>query len=82
MVDIADILQMLNQLKADDQIPRRFKESIEEIRIILATEEEDEDIKINTCLEIVEDFGDNYDLDSYARAKVWSLITKLEELNI
>ncbi|UCD04160.1 MAG: UPF0147 family protein [Candidatus Woesearchaeota archaeon] len=82
MADLADIFQMLNQLKTDDQIPRRFKESIQEIKEILSAEEEDDDIKINTCLEIVEDFGDNYDLDSYARAKVWSLITKLEELNI
>lgn len=82
MESLAEILQMINQLKADDQIPRRFKESIEEIKNILVAEGEEEDIKINTCLELIEDFGDNYDLDSYARAKVWSLITKLEELSI
>ena len=73
---------MLSQLQKDEQMPRRVKESILELKEVLGAEGEDDDIKINTCLEIAEEFNETCELNSYSRAKIWSLVSKLEEFNV
>lgn len=81
MADLTEIIQLLGEMKSDDDLPQRVRESIIDMKEILEVEDEDPDIKINTCLEKIEEFGDSCDIDSYSRTKIWSLVSKLEEFN-
>lgn len=81
MAEFTEVLEMLSQLHEEDQ-PKKLKELSLEMKKVLESQGEEDDIKINTCLELVEEFGECIELNSEVRTKVWSLVSKLEELNI
>ncbi|MCD6434915.1 MAG: UPF0147 family protein [Clostridiales bacterium] len=81
MADFTELLEIVAQMSEDEEIPKRVRESVKEIKNILEAQDEEEDIKINNCLELIEDFGSGSEINSYTRAKIWSLVSKLEEFN-
>lgn len=81
MSEFTEILEMLNQLYLEGQ-PKKLRELTLELKEILQAKGEEKDIKINACLELVEEFEDSIDINSEVRTKIWSLVSKLEELNV
>lgn len=76
---IESIEPVLNELKEDAAVPKNVKLKIEGVINIL-NENADTTIKASKALNELEEIADDVNLEAYARAQVWNVISVLEKI--
>ena len=76
---LKEIIDTLQELKDDRNVPRNVKTKIEEtIKVLL--DESDPSIKINKALHFLDDVGDDSNLQPYNRTQIWNIVSLLEKI--
>ena len=78
MKNLKKITTSLTELKDDFSIPKNIKEKIEQIIIILNNE--NDSIKKNKALDVLEEVVDDSNLESYTRTEILNVVSLLEKL--
>lgn len=76
---IESIEPVLNELKEDAAVPKNVKLKIERVINILS-KNADATIKVSKALNELEEIADDVNLEAYARAQVWNVISVLEKI--
>ena len=71
------LIESLEMLQEDHTIPRNIKMKIDEIYHILKGNE-DNNLKINKALNILDEISNDDNLQSYTRTQIWNLVSMLE----
>ncbi|MBT3463612.1 hypothetical protein HOD20_05715 [archaeon] len=71
------LIESLEMLKEDHGIPRNIKTKIGEISQILKSNE-DNNLKINKALNILDEISNDDNLQSFTRTQIWNLVSMLE----
>ncbi len=72
------ITDSLIELKYDSSIPKNIKEKIGQIILILNNE--NDSIKKNKALDVLEEVVDDSNLESYTRTEILNVVSLLEKL--
>ena len=76
---IESIEPALKELKEDATVPKNVKLKIDKVIGILRKNYETT-IKVSKALNELEEVADDVNLESYARAQVWNVISALEKI--
>ncbi len=77
---IREVIKTLEELKEDDiSVPRNVKTRIDEAIAVL---QEDNEIsfKINKALDMLEEAGDDVNLQAFTRTQIWNIVGLMESL--
>ncbi|MBT4334667.1 hypothetical protein HOD61_02520 [archaeon] len=75
---ILEIIERLNMLKEEDNIPRNMREKIRLACEALSVEGEDIPIKVNKTLQELEDVSSDVNTPSDVKSMLWSITSELE----
>jgi uncharacterized protein (UPF0147 family) len=78
-MSIQDSILKLNELKEDTMTPKGLKEKLNEAVEILQNDEEDT-IKINKVLGILDDVSSENNIQPYVRTQIWNIVSILESI--
>lgn len=81
MGKIEKAIELLEDIMNDRGVPRNVKSSIEESINSMKEEEESENVKISTLINVLDESSNDPNISLYARTKIWDVVSKLEELN-
>lgn len=81
MVKLHEILEAVENLCNDRSISKNVHSVLEEIKILIAEENKDVDVKIDTALQRIENLSLDPNLSTYARTQIWNLTSILEAAN-
>ena len=74
-------IDVLLQISEDRTVPRNIRESAEEAKKSLESEEEDDlTVKVDKALQILDEMSEDPNLPVYTRTQIWSVVTLLEAL--
>ena len=76
---VQEILDTITELQEDNTVPRNVKLKLENIEAILK-ENADVSVRVNKALHILEDIGEDINMESYTRTQIWNLASMLEKL--
>ncbi len=76
----AHILELIQQIAEDRTVPRNIRSSCEECIKILQSEQENS-IKINAVVSILDEVTNDPNIPMYTRTQVWNIVSLLESLN-
>lgn len=76
---LKEIIDTLQELIDDRNVPRNVKNKIEETIKVLE-DESDPSIKINKALHFLDDVGDDSNLQPYNRTQIWNIVSLLEKI--
>lgn len=74
-----EVIDLLNDLKEDNTIPKNIKVKLDEIAGILKQGEE-LSIKVNKALNELDEINNDANLEAYTRSQIWGITSKLELL--
>ena len=78
-IDINPVIEILEELKTDNSVPRNVKEKIE--NTIKALKDKSElKLRINKALHELDDIADDVNLQAYTRTQIWNVVSLLEKL--
>ncbi|HDD46137.1 MAG TPA: hypothetical protein ENG42_01560 [Candidatus Aenigmarchaeota archaeon] len=80
MTKVEKALALLEDILHDRGVPRNIRSLIENCIEILKNENEPEDVRINTIVSMLDEASSDPNISAYARTKIWSYVSKLEEL--
>ncbi len=72
-------IEKVNELKEDSMTPKGLKERLDEIIDILKKDEEDT-IKINKALDVLDDISTENNIQPYVRTQIWNIVSILESI--
>ena len=79
--ELKDIKNLIKQLTEDRSIPRNVRVALEELKDMFKNDaKKEQDVKIDTALQMVEDLALDPNLSSYARTQIWNLTSLLESV--
>lgn len=77
MPEINEVVDLLNELKDDSTIPKNVKGRIDDI-IMLLNGTADTSLNVNKALDMLDEIGDDVNLQPFARTQVWNVVSMLE----
>ena len=77
-----DIIDVLNEIKDDNTVPKNVKERIIKIKEVLTVDIKTEELSlcINKSLDILDEIVDDSNLQPYTRTQLWSISSLLEAM--
>lgn len=78
-MSIENAVISLNELKEDSMTPKNLKDRLQEIVDVLQKKEENS-IKINKALDILDDICGENNLQPYIRTQLWNIVSMLESI--
>jgi uncharacterized protein (UPF0147 family) len=81
--DIQEIIDYMDELHADSNLPRTVKAKFKDISLLLKSNisEEELSLKINQFLAELDDISTDSNLDAFSRQQIWSISSMLESLS-
>lgn len=79
-VDFSEVITVLEELKDDAAVPKNVKTKIDAIVKVLNGDFEIS-IKVNKALHELDEIANDSNMQSYARAQIWSVVSILEKLS-
>jgi uncharacterized protein (UPF0147 family) len=76
---INDIIEELDDLREDSSVPKNVKLKLNEITSALK-ENQEESIRINKALNILDEISDDNNIQSYTRTQIWNIASMLESI--
>jgi uncharacterized protein (UPF0147 family) len=77
---VAEIIQVLEELKGDSTVPRNVKTKIEGSIVTLKNEKEEISIRIDKVLQDFDEISNDTNTQSYTRSQIWNIVSMLESL--
>ena len=81
MEKMKQAIGLLEEILNDRGVPKNIKNSIEMSIDDMRKPGETDGVKISTVISILDDASNDPNISTYARTKVWDVVSKLEELN-
>ncbi len=72
------IIELLHELSNDRKVPRNVRSVIEDAKKELLGKEENLSTKINTTVSMLDEIGNDPNIQSYTRTQIWNLVSMLE----
>lgn len=76
---LEEVIQVLNELQEDTTLPRNVKLKLESVLRHLQGPDE-VSIKVNRCLDELEEVVNDVNMQPYTRTQLWNIVTMLEKL--
>lgn len=74
------LFEYLDGICEDHTVPRNIKSKIGHVLEILKSKEED-GIKLNKALNILDEISDDDNIQPYTRTQIWNIVSMLESVN-
>ena len=81
MTEIKDVVAYVEDLQADETIPKNLRQKLNEFVDVLKSGEE-LSIKIDKILFDLEDICNDINIPSFVRTQLWSISSMLEAVNV
>ncbi len=75
--ELIQVIEALNELKADNTVPKNIKSRIENM-IILLEEDTDHSIKISRVMHEIEGITEDSNVQPYTRSQIFNVVSLLE----
>ena len=81
--EIQEILDYMDELNTDSNLPRTVKAKFKDISLLLKSNpcEEELSLKVNQFLAELDDISTDSNLDAFTRQQIWSISSMLESLS-
>jgi uncharacterized protein len=77
---LQSIIETLAELNEDSTVPRNVKTKLMEIIEALQKEDEEISIRKDKALSILDEIGEDSNLQTYTRTQIWNVVSALEML--
>lgn len=78
--NFSEVINVLEELKEDAAIPKNVKIKVDSI-IKLLNDECEVPISVNKALHELDEIANDANMQSYARAQIWNIVSMLEKIN-
>jgi uncharacterized protein (UPF0147 family) len=80
--NILELIEYLDELTSDSNIPRSVKAKFKELAIELKSmSDADRSLKVNKFLAELDDISSDSNLDAFTRQQIWSISSMLEGIS-
>ena len=79
-MDLTEISNMVGDLANDSGIPKNIRRALNEAKIRLDSNEEN-NVKVSAAIYIIEGITEDINMPAHARTQIWAVIGALESLN-
>ena len=76
--DMQDAIEILEELREDNTIPKNVRNSIERVIASLKDEKSDMSIRIDRAMQELDDISADINLQPYSRSQLWHIASMLE----
>lgn len=76
--NMSQIIELLHELSNDRKVPRNVRSVIEDAKKELMKKEDNISTKINTTVSMLDEIGNDPNIQSYTRTQIWNLVSMLE----
>jgi len=76
---VNEILELMDELLADQTIPRNIKKAVTEAKMRLKNKG-DLRVRVTGAIYLVQSVSDDINIPSHARTQLWALLSELESL--
>ncbi len=77
---LQSIIETLQELSGDNTVPRNVKTIFRDIVELLQKEDEEISIRKDKALSLLDDIGEDSNLQAYTRTQIWNVVSALEML--
>lgn len=77
---MAQIVQVLEELAVDRKVPKNVRASVLKAVQILKEEKENDVVKLNTVISIMDEISNDPNLQPYTRTQIWNIVSILESV--
>lgn len=80
MANINEVLKLLEDLSEDRRVPRNVRAAIDKAIEHLNNKEDNETVRLNSAISILDEICNDPNILSYTRTQVWNVVSLLESL--
>jgi uncharacterized protein (UPF0147 family) len=80
MVQLADIISLLDEIREDRTVPKNIRAICEEAQSLLNDQDKDMNIKIDSVRQLLDRISEDANLPIYTRTQVWNIVSVLESV--
>ncbi|MFH1420710.1 MAG: UPF0147 family protein [Candidatus Aenigmatarchaeota archaeon] len=73
-----EAVRLLEEVEQDRTVPRNVRAAAEEVRKNLIDEKQDEDVRINNAISILDEVSGDPNIPIYTRTQIWNIVSILE----
>lgn len=78
--DMQDTIEILEELREDNTIPKNVRTSIERVIASLKDEKSDMSIRIDRAMQELDEISSDINLQPYSRSQLWHITSILENM--
>lgn len=80
MVELADVINLLNEIREDRTVPKNIRAICDEAQCLLNEECKDRSLKIDAVRQLLDRISEDANLPIYTRTQVWNIVSALESI--
>jgi uncharacterized protein (UPF0147 family) len=74
------VMEILDRIINDRTVPKNIRESVERAKNALNRNEEEEELKINSAIVILDEISNDPNMPLYTRTQIWNAVSLLEQI--
>ena len=75
---LSEVLEVLNELKQDDSVPKNVKARLINACIALNCQEKSISIRVDESIQELDEIAEDINIPIYTRTQIWDIVSKLE----
>lgn len=77
---VAEIIQVMDELREDSSVPRNVKARLETSVGLLKKDNDELKIRIDKVLQVLDEIANDTNTQSYTRSQIWNIVSMLESI--
>ncbi len=80
-MDVKPINKLLDGINSDRSVPKNIRLAIDEAKRGLNDEKQDNAVRINSAVSILDEISNDPNIPIYTRTQIWNIVSMLEVMN-